>query len=108
MAVMKEGRMPLAQLVKDDKQQEQSLSRITTAMNEMLARHANPEAVMKIVNNHMRIWAAEWSEQGVGKGKSSFSDYMNSGLGGFDPHRKSALLNVKRRRQAKIVAPGSS
>ncbi len=49
MAVMKEGRMPLAQLVKDDKQQEQSLSRITTAMNEMLARHDNPEAVMKIV-----------------------------------------------------------
>jgi len=33
---------------------------------------------------------------------------MNSGIGGFDPHRKSALLNVKRRRQAKIVAPGSS
>ncbi len=56
----------------------------------------------------MRKWAAEWREQGVGKGKSSFSDYMNSGIGGFDPHRKSALLNVKRRRQAKIVAPGSS
>ena len=108
MAVMKEGRMPLAQLVKDDKQQEQSLSRITTAMNEMLARHDNPESVMKIVNNHMRKWAADWREQGVGKGKSSFSDYMNSGIGGFDPHRKSALLNVKRRRQAKIVAPGSS
>ncbi len=63
MAVMKEGRMPLSQLVKDDKQQEQSLSRITTAMNEMLARHDNPEAVMKIVNNHMRKWAADWREQ---------------------------------------------
>ena len=108
MAVMKEGRMPLAQLVKDDKQQEQSLAKITMAMNEMLARHDNPEAVMKIVNNHMRKWAAEWQEHEVGKGKSSFSDYMNSGIGGFDPHRKSALLNVKRRRQAKIVAPGSS
>ena len=100
--------MPLAQLVKDDKQQEQSLAKITMAMNEMLARHDNPEAVMKIENNHMRKWAAEWQEHGVGKGKSSFSDYMNSGIGGFDPHRKSALLNVKRRRQAKIVAPGSS
>ena len=108
MPIMKEGRIPLAQLVKDDKQEEQSLAKITMAMNDMLARHDNPEDVIKMVTSHARKWASEWSERGVGKGKGSFTEFMNSGIGGFDPHRKSALLNVKRRRQAKIIAPGSS
>ena len=69
MPIMKEGRIPLAQLVKDDKQEEQSLAKITTAMNDMLARHDNPEDVIKMVTNHARKWASEWSERGVGKGK---------------------------------------
>ena len=69
MPIMKEGRIPLAQLVKDDKQEEQSLAKITMAMNDMLARHDNPEDVIKMVTNHARKWASEWSERGVGKGK---------------------------------------
>ena len=119
MPVMKEGRMPLSQLVKNDKKEEEFLSKLTASMNDMLAIHDRPEYVVKILNDHIKNWSSEWRKQGVGKGKRSFKEFMNSGivgfdprmhpgLGGFNPHRKSALLNVKRRRQAKIVAPGSS
>ena len=119
MPVMKEGRMPLSQLVKNDKKEEEFLSKLTASMNDMLAIHDRPEYVVKILNDHIKNWSSEWRKQGVGKGKRSFKEFMNSGivgfdprmhpgLGGFNPHRKSALLNVNRRRQAKIVAPGSS
>ena len=49
MAIMKEGRVPAAQMVKDDAAQDRALHRLSQILNELLQRHEYPADVVKIV-----------------------------------------------------------
>ena len=107
MAIMKEGRVPAAQMVKDDAAQERALVRLSQIMNELLQRHEYPEDVVKIVQGAAQSWMKDWKAKNVGKGKESFAEFMNSGLSGFGNNNGVALLKMKRRRsQAQITKSG--
>ena len=107
MAIMKEGRMPTAQVVKDDAAQERALVRLSQIMNELLQRHDYPEDVVKIVQGAAQSWMKDWKAKNVGKGKDRFSEFMNSGLTGFQNPNRNALLNISRKRsQAQITKSG--
>mgnify|MGYP001223872124 FL=1 len=107
MAIMKEGRVPAAQMVKDDAAQERALVRLSQIMNELLQRHDYPEDVVKIVQGAAQSWMKDWKAKNVGKGKDRFSEFMNSGLTGFGNSNGVALLKNKRRRsQAQITKSG--